>query len=271
VRGVISHRVTLTRGCLGSIPAMSAPSTAPKAGPFIATLSSRQPVGDGVVDLVFTMRSPSWLPFQAGQFVSLAIGAGEGSGGGAAPKRRSYSIASPSGTGDRLRFIVRAIPEGAATDFLLNLPVGGEVHMTGPHGFFVLDQQHSGDVVFGATGTGLAAVLPMLDELSRRPVEGRRILFWGARHEADLFTRGEVEELCRRASVDLRVLLTAPPPGWTGGRGRITQAILDLLPELRSPTFYLVGNGAMITDVKRELIARGVDRKRQIRTEAFFD
>jgi len=27
----------------------------------------------------------------------------------------------------------------------------------------------------------------------------------------------------------------------------------------------------MITDVKRELIARGVDRKRQIRTEAFFD
>jgi len=223
------------------------------------------------VDLVFTMRSPRWLPFQAGQFVSLAIAGDEGGGSGAPAKRRSYSIASPSGTGDRLRFIVRAIPQGAATDFLLNLPVGGEVHMTGPHGFFVLDPQHPGDVVFGATGTGLAAVLPMLDELARRPAEGRRILFWGARHETDLFTRGEVEELCRQASVDLRVLLTAPPPEWTGGRGRITSAILDLLPELKSPTFYLVGNGAMITDVKRELIARGVDRKRQIRTEAFFD
>ena len=250
---------------------MSASSAAPKAGPFIATLASRHPVGAGVVDLVFTMRSPSWLPFQAGQFVSLAIGGDEGGGSGVPAKRRSYSIASPSGTGDRLRFIVRAIPQGAATDFLLSLPVGSEVHMTGPHGFFVLDPQHPGDVVFGATGTGLAAVLPMLDELSRRALEGRRSLFWGARHETDLFTRGEVEELCRRASVDLRILLTAPTPEWTGGRGRITPAILELLPDLRSPTFYLVGNGAMITDLKRELIARGIDRKRQIRTEAFFD
>jgi hypothetical protein len=44
-----------------------------------------------------------------------------------------------------------------------------------------------------------------------------------------------------------------------------------VLPQLVSPTFYLVGNGAMISDVKRELMARGIDRKRQIRTEAFFD
>lgn len=221
-----------------------------------------------MVDLVFTMRSPTWLPFQAGQFVSLAIG---DEGAQPTPKRRSYSIASPSGAGDRLRFIIRAIPQGAASDFLLNLPVGGEVKMTGPHGFFVLDPQHPGDIVFGATGTGLAAVLPMLDELTRRRPEGRRLLFWGARHEADLFARAEVEELCRRAAVDLRILLTAPPPGWTGGHGRITGAIVEVLPELSAPTFYLVGNGAMIMDVKRELVARGIDRKRQIRTEAFFD
>jgi len=44
-----------------------------------------------------------------------------------------------------------------------------------------------------------------------------------------------------------------------------------VLPGLRAPTFYLVGNGAMIADAKRALMDRGVDRKRQIRTEAFFD
>jgi CDP-4-dehydro-6-deoxyglucose reductase len=256
------------RGGLGNIHAMSAPSSAPKAGPFTATLSSRHPVAAGVVDLVFTMREPTWLPFQAGQFVSLAIGADPT---GKASARRSYSIASPSDAGDRLRLIIRAIPEGAASDFLLSLPVGTDVRMTGPHGFFVLDPHHPGDIVFGATGTGLAAVLPMLTELERRPVEGRRLLFWGARHEVDLFTRGDVEALCRRASVDLRILLTAPPPDWTGGRGRITSAMLEVLPQLVAPTFYLVGNGAMISDVKRELMARGIDRKRQIRTEAFFD
>ena len=43
------------------------------------------------------------------------------------------------------------------------------------------------------------------------------------------------------------------------------------LPRCNAPTFYLVGNGAMITELKRELISRGVNRKTQIRTEAFFD
>jgi ferredoxin-NADP reductase len=47
--------------------------------------------------------------------------------------------------------------------------------------------------------------------------------------------------------------------------------IVDDLPRLAKPTFYLVGNGGMIRDVKAALVERGVDRKKQIRNEAFFD
>ena len=65
--------------------------------------------------------------------------------------------------------------------------------------------------------------------------------------------------------------LQAALADWHGGRGRITAALLDRLARFSAPTFYLVGNGAMITEVKRELISRGVNRKTQIRTEAFFD
>ena len=237
-----------------------------KSGPLTATLTSRTPLGAGVVDLVFAMREPARLEFLPGQFVSVQIG----ETGGVA-KKRSYSIASPSDAGDRIRFVIRTIPDGAATDFLLTLPVGAEVRMTGPHGFFVLDAEHPGDIVFGATGTGLAAIMPMLEELARRPIAGRRRLYWGARHAEDLFAREEVAELCRKSNTELNEVLSAPPADWSGGRGRITQALVDLLPALHQPTFYLVGNGAMIGDVKRELMARGIDRKRQIRTEAFFD
>ncbi len=53
--------------------------------------------------------------------------------------------------------------------------------------------------------------------------------------------------------------------------GRITEPVFELLPTLTKPTFYLVGSGAMISDVKTGLLQRGVDRKRQIRNEAFFD
>ena len=55
-------------------------------------------------------------------------------------------------------------------------------------------------------------------------------------------------------------------------RGRIGAGILDELAGLTKPTFYLVGNGAMIRDVKAALVAAAAfDRKKQIRNEAFFD
>jgi CDP-4-dehydro-6-deoxyglucose reductase len=143
--------------------------------------------------------------------------------------------------------------------------------MTGPHGFFVLETDHPGDVVFGATGTGVSAVMPMLSEIGQRPMVGRRSLYWGLRKPDDLFAGPEIEALCREAGCDLKIFLTNAPRDWTGERGRITPAIIAELPRLSAPTFYLVGNGAMISELKRELVARGINRKKQIRTEAFFD
>jgi CDP-4-dehydro-6-deoxyglucose reductase len=240
------------------------------AGPLVAALSARNLVAPAIAELIFELREPRRMAFKAGQFVSIAVDQGADLGVPPLP-RRSYSIASHPAQDDRLRFIIRVVAEGPATRFLMSLPIGAEVPMTGPHGFFVLDPKHPGDVVFGATGTGIAAVIPMLGELAERDEPGRRYLFWGAREEADLFAREEIEALAARARVRLTVHLTAPGSNWTGERGRITPAILDALPTLATPTFYLVGNGAMITELKRELVARGVNRKAQIRTESFFD
>jgi len=243
------------------------------AGPLTAELSARAVIAQGIAELTFTMRSPARLAFRAGQFVSLALPSGATDEVAGALPRRSYSIASQSDAGDALRFIIRVIPEGKASDYLMELPLGSTVNMTGPHGFFVLDPAHAGDIVFAATGTGVAAVMPMLGELARRPPDERRriAVFWGLRQQADIFARAEIEALADGAGAELGIYLTAPGPDWTGGRGRITPALLDRLPRFSMPTFYLVGNGAMITELKRELISRGVNRKTQIRTEAFFD
>ena len=246
------------------------------AGPLTAELRARAVITPGIAELAFAMRSPERLAFRAGQFVSMALPSSAADAAGAIP-RRSYSIASQSDAGDVLRFIIRVIPEGKASDYLMALPIGATVNMTGPHGFFVLDEAHTGDIVFAATGTGIAAVMPMLGELARRhggagPSGGRRIVvFWGLRYQADIFSRDEIEALAAAAKAELAIHLTAPEPDWVGRQGRITPAVLDRLPALTSPTFYLVGNGAMITELKRELISRGVNRKTQIRTEAFFD
>jgi ferredoxin-NADP reductase len=241
------------------------------AAALTAELTARTFIAPEIAELTFAMRSPPRLAFKAGQFVSIAVPAA--APGEEVVPRRSYSIASQSDDGENLRFIIRVIPEGKASELLMGLPIGAKVAMTGPHGFFVLDPAHAGDVVFGATGTGIAAVMPMLGELGRQPRTGdhRRLVFWGVRHESDFCARAEVEALATGAGAELHLYLTAPPSGWAGGHGRITTAVLDRLSTLAAPTFYLVGNGAMITELKRELVARGVNRKTQIRTEAFFD
>jgi ferredoxin-NADP reductase len=238
-------------------------------GPLATELATRTIIAPGIADLTFRMITPASLSFQAGQFVSIPVeGASAESN---SPSRRSYSIASQSDAGDHLRFIIRVIPTGAASDLLMSLSVGASMRMTGPHGFFVLDPRHGGDVIFGATGTGVAAVMPMLGELGRRSETGRRYLFWGLRHQSDLFARDEIARLCEKSGTELRIYLSAPDDSWTGPRGRITAAILHTLPQLADPTFYLVGNGAMITELKRDLVGKGINRKKQIRTEAFFD
>lgn len=238
------------------------------AGPLRAILSSRSELGPGLVDLRFALGEPPRLAFRAGQFVTIIIGhdaAGE-------TIKRSYSIASPSSEGESLRFIVRLIQGGPAAAFLGDLAPGAAVAMTGPHGFFVLDDRHPGHVVFAVTGTGIAPVIPMLYELAAQASSAaRRVdVFWGARHAGDLVPRADVETACRAAGAALRIQLTQPPPGWSEGAGRIVGPVLDALPALASPTFYLCGNGAMIEELKTSLVARGVDRKKQIRTEAFF-
>jgi CDP-4-dehydro-6-deoxyglucose reductase len=236
--------------------------------PIRVRLVEREPIADGVVDVRLDLVEPAEIQFRPGQFMTLPVGK-DASGH---DHRRSYSIASLPDQLRSLRFIIRILTHGLASDFWKSLPVGAEVEMTGPHGFFTLEPQHSGDVVFAATGTGLAPLFPMLAELSQRRQEAlRRDVYWGLRQEKDLFLADEVTAACARAGARLHTYLSRPTDGWTGLRGRITTPVLEAVASLHDPTFYIVGNGAMIAELKRSLIDRGVDRKKHIRTEAFFD
>lgn len=231
-----------------------------------ATLSSARPIADGVVEYVLALPDDDvTLDWRPGQFISLHCGI-EDSG---EPRLRSYSIASSPGTG-RVVLVVKLIPGGAASQWFTTLREGDRVRFTGPMGFFYLDDAHAGDVVFGATGTGIAPVVPMVRALLDRAETGRVFVRWGLRREADLFWHDELAALAH-PRLDVAIHLTRPEGAWAGARGRIVQPVVELVPALDRPIFYLVGNGAMIGEMKKELVARGVDRKKQIRTEAFFD
>lgn len=234
---------------------------------FQARFRSRASVAHETVELLFDLEAPALADFRAGQFVTLTVGQ-DPTG---KDLRRSYSIAHAVGSGRPLRLIIRLLEGGPGSAFWNQLAVGQPVPMTGPYGFFTLPPEHAGDVVFAATGTGIVPVMAMLAELQSQPQNGDRRVYWGVRNEADLFAVDEVATLCDRAGVTLHTYLSQGGPAWRGLRGRITLAVLAAHPSLRTPTYYLVGNGSMIQDLKAGLQGLGVDRKKQIRTESFYD
>jgi ferredoxin-NADP reductase len=209
------------------------------------------------------------LRWRPGQFISVRVGTQPDG----TAILRSYSLGSRAGADGRFKLLLKLVAGGPASEWFRALPVGGAMRFTGPMGFFVLDLAHAGDVVLGATGTGLAPIVPMIEELLERDEPGRIHLFFGVRAETDLFWERELARLAdlARGRLALTIALSRPSPSWSGARGRINPLLFALLPSLARPTFYLCGNGAMIREVKAGLMERGVDRKRQIRTEAFFD
>lgn len=231
-----------------------------------ARLLQRRTLAHLTDEFVFSLEDE--IRFRPGQFVSVQVGTDANEN----PVLRSYSIASPPWRRGEIALVLRMIEGGVGTRFFQALTPGERVRFTGPMGFFVNELLHPGDVVYAATGTGIAPILPMIQEVLDRPEEGAVSLFWGLRHEADLFWQRELDDLGRRyGRVRVHVYLSQPGAGWPGQRGRISGPVLDLLPRLRAPTFYLCGNGQMIDELKAKLQERGVNRKRQIRTEAFFD
>lgn len=231
-----------------------------------AVLVERREIARAIDELTFAV-SGGALTFRPGQFVSLRVG--EDADGAAI--LRSYSIASASGK-DPFSLIVKRVPGGVAHDYLGTLSPGTRVRFTGPMGYFVLELSHPGDVVFGVTGVGITPILAMLEETLARKEQGRVILFWGNRLRTELFWMREFEALAKQhPRFALRGFLSGDAPGDGQEAGRITAPLVELAPSLHRPTFYLVGSGTMIKDVKTALVAMGVDRKRQIRNEAFFD
>ncbi len=237
-----------------------------------ATLVEREEIASSIDRLVFRP-SDGPLTFRAGQFVSIRVGIDQDG----AVILRSYSIASASGA-PHFTLIVKRVPGGTASKFFESLELGARIQLTGPMGFFVLELAHAGDLVFGATGVGIAPVLPMIEEALARPETGRVHLLWGNRHRAELFWQDEVGRLAQHPRLSTRLFLSGDSevlePSASGipiAAGRITAPMLALAQGLAKPTFYLVGSGSMIREAKPGLVAAGIDRKRQIRNEAFFD
>jgi NAD(P)H-flavin reductase len=194
------------------------------------------------------------VSFVPGQYISLKV-SDEG-------LRRSYSVASLPG-GKTVDVLVDVSPMGVGSKYILGLKVGEVVEVLSFFGKFTIDFEQlarAKQVLFLATGTGIAPIKPMIEDLlCQKNYLGEVRLIWGMRHEEDLYWLKEIDNLKRDFdNFKFEVVLSKPREDWPGFRGHVGE-VVDCLSQSWSQTLvYLCGAPEMITEMEKKVSQKGV-------------
>lgn len=188
----------------------------------------------------------SYLP---GQYIDVI---------GPAGVRRSYSLANAQASDKHLELHIRAVPGGAMSEYWFQqAKVNDLLRLNGPLGTFFLRQIAGLDLVFLATGTGIAPVKSMLEGMSNLSADQQPrsvTVYWGARKPQDLYCG--VTEFS--GSARYVPVLSQADEAWTGARGYIQQQLLKDMPDLSQAVVYACGSDAMIHSAKILLDSAGL-------------
>jgi ferredoxin-NADP reductase len=171
---------------------------------------------------------PAAFSFAAGQKIQLVHSG----------VSREFTIAS--GPADpEVALCIRQIEGGRMSAALSRLPVGSELSLQGPYGYFTFKPTEL-QAVFVATGTGIAPFLSM----TRSQVKDF-ILLHGVRRSAELYYRSELTAAASRYVPCISSENDLPADHFAG---RVTDFLETELPRA-SFDFYLCGSGDMIREV----------------------
>ncbi|GJL59053.1 MAG: hypothetical protein NPIRA03_19100 [Nitrospirales bacterium] len=232
---------------------------------FNAQVSRVKNLTRDVRELELTLLTPDTIEFKAGQWISLDVW----HPGLKQPVPRQYSIASPPSQSHQVTLLFNRVPDGPGSNYLFSLHEGDPVTFQGPNGSFLLQKNPGQDLVFVATGTGIAPFRSMLSTFLEEPSAGTLTLYWGLRSQRDLYYQHELEALARRhPNFSFITILSRPENGWQGPIGRVTTLVENQVVSVRNVTFYLCGNGGMIRDTMAIVRKKGLC---PIRTEQYYD
>jgi NAD(P)H-flavin reductase len=230
---------------------------------YTARLEEKLQHNDKFTQYSFELIEPHRLDFQAGQYVSIKVSdRGE---------RRAYSICSTPDNNHQFDLIIDYAPGGLGVQFLQNLEFGAEIEALAPMGQFIVPEEIVADeLVFVATGSGIAPFKSMIEDQLRNKQDQRPItLHWGMRQPENLFWLEEWQELDEAfPNFHFHPVLSQAPEAWTLCRGRVT----DCLSVHELPTnaaYFLCGSKNMIEDTTNVLIPKGVP-KELILLEKFY-
>ena len=218
-----------------------------------AFINAVERVAADVVRLEMELAEGSWIDFRPGQFIQVKV---PGTG-----QTRRYSIATTPAQLPKIELLVRLLPGGVMSEYLLSRAAVDEVlEISGPYGAFFLKEGVKAPHVMIAGGTGLAPMMAMIDTIRATP--GRKppiLLSFGCQTGEGLFHREEIglrEHWLPTLSVQISVDRGPAPEGVrVGNPVAATGADGPLDPETVA---YLCGPPGLIEAARAHLQALGL-------------
>ena len=210
-----------------------------------AKIQALVPLTPEILKVTFRLPPTRKLEFLEGQYLNVIRGG----------IKRSYSIAS-SKQADFIELFIKNYEGGKMSAYWFeDAKLNDLVRLEIPHGtFFLRNHKNKKQLVFVATGTGIApikAILESPENLNKLRCFDRVIVLWGMRYEKDLFWKPN------SSLVEFFPVLSRE---YTPKK-YVQDVISDLNLDFPKAVVYACGADEMIKDTKAIVINKGLDPK----------
>lgn len=207
-------------------------------------------INDTVIKLELRLPPNNDFPYNAGQYLNI-IHAGI---------KRSYSIANRYEKGQNLLFFIKNYENGLMSEYWFKkAKLNDLLRIEGPIGTFFFRDSSKENIIFLATGTGIAPVKAILEDLEATApdkLKNKKVWFFsGARYENDLFWIPKTSSF----SINYFPVLSRPDSNWGGNVGYVQDVVLRQNINLKNSQVYACGSNDMIEAAKKMFIENDLE------------
>lgn len=186
------------------------------------------------------------LDFLPGQYARLTVPG--------TSNKRSYSFANRPDRNNQLQFLIRLLPDGVMSNYIRErCLVGDTIELEAPLGAFYL-RHVAKPLILLAGGTGLSALLGMLDQLADMGCKQPVHLYYGVRGAADLCEGERIAAYAERIpGFRYTPVLSEPDAQWSGKRGYIAEHLDSSELRDNEADMYVCGPPPMVESIRNWL------------------
>jgi CDP-4-dehydro-6-deoxyglucose reductase len=210
-------------------------------------------LNDIVIEVILRLPPNSNFGYNSGQYVNIISG----------QIKRSYSIANSYQENEMLTFFIKKYDNGLMSNYWFEIAKENDLlRIEGPLGSFFVRENEQENIIFLATGTGIAPIKAILENLSKTAKQFTNKNLWlfvGARYENDLFWNPN--KLSPINNLKYIPVLSRASEEWEGEKGYVQDIVIKHRISLEKSQVYACGSNNMIEAAKKTLIEKGLNKK----------